>query len=55
MLKAIVVGGSNGIGLAISKKLTDDGYFVYILDKSRWNRELCLGLVFENSIKINKH
>ncbi len=34
MLKAVVVGGSNGIGLAITKKLIKDGYYVYILDKS---------------------
>lgn len=31
--KAIVIGGSNGIGLAISKQLITYGYFVYILDK----------------------
>lgn len=30
---AIVIGGSNGIGLAISKQLITYGYFVYILDK----------------------
>lgn len=34
MLKAVVIGGSNGIGLAISKTLLNKGYFVYILDKS---------------------
>lgn len=32
MKKAIVVGGSNGIGLAISKKLIEKGYHVLILD-----------------------
>lgn len=32
--KAVVVGGSNGIGLAISKSLIDRGYFVEICDKS---------------------
>lgn len=31
--KAIVVGGSNGIGLAVSRKLIDRGYFVTIFDK----------------------
>lgn len=31
--KAIVVGGGNGIGLAISAKLIDRGYFVEILDR----------------------
>lgn len=32
--KAVVVGGSNGIGLAISKKLIERGYFLEICDKS---------------------
>ena len=32
MKKAVVVGGSNGIGLAIVNSLTDREYFVYILD-----------------------
>ena len=32
MKKAIVIGGSNGIGLAISKNLIERGYFVYIFD-----------------------
>lgn len=30
---AIVVGGSNGIGLSISTKLINQGYYVYIIDK----------------------
>ncbi len=30
--KAVVVGGSNGIGLAISKEFISRGYFVFILD-----------------------
>lgn len=30
--KAVVVGGSNGIGLAISKNLIDRGYFIEICD-----------------------
>ncbi len=34
MKKAIVVGGSNGIGLAIAKKLIADGYFVHIFDRT---------------------
>ncbi len=34
MKKAVVVGGSNGIGLAITKNLIEKGYFVYILDKA---------------------
>lgn len=29
--KAVVIGGSNGIGLAVSRKLTDMGYAVKIL------------------------
>lgn len=32
--KAIVVGGSNGIGLAIVNRLIDKNYFVYVLDVS---------------------
>ena len=32
--KAVVVGGSNGIGLAISKGLIECGYFVEICDRS---------------------
>lgn len=32
--KAVVLGGSNGIGLAISKELIERGYFVEILDLS---------------------
>lgn len=30
--KAVIVGGSNGIGLAISKSLIEKNYYVYILD-----------------------
>ena len=33
MNKALVIGGSNGIGLAITKKLIASGYFVVILDR----------------------
>lgn len=32
-MKALVIGGSNGIGLAITKHLILNGYFVIILDK----------------------
>lgn len=32
MKKAVVVGGSNGIGLAIARNLIGKGYYVYILD-----------------------
>lgn len=33
MKKAVVIGGSNGIGLAITKNLIDRGYYVNILDR----------------------
>lgn len=33
MNKALVIGGSNGIGLAVTRKLIDKGYFVHILDR----------------------
>lgn len=33
--KAVVIGGSNGIGLAVSKELIKQKYHVYILDKSK--------------------
>lgn len=33
MNRAVVIGGSNGIGLAISKYLIDKGYYVDILDR----------------------
>ena len=33
MNKAVVIGGSNGIGLAITKGLIGKGYFVEILDR----------------------
>lgn len=32
-MKALVIGGSNGVGLAISKKLIAKGYFVEIIDR----------------------
>ena len=32
-MEALVIGGSNGIGLALTKKLIDKGYFVHILDR----------------------
>lgn len=31
--KAVIIGGSNGIGLAISKKLLDYGYDLEICDR----------------------
>ena len=33
MKKAVVVGGSNGIGLALAQNLSEKGYFVNILDR----------------------
>jgi len=33
MDKALVIGGSNGIGLAVTKKLIDSGYYVEIMDR----------------------
>ncbi len=33
MKKAVVVGGSNGIGLSIAKNLSEKGYFINILDR----------------------
>ncbi len=35
MKKAIVVGGSNGIGLAIAKTFAQKGYYVLVVDKSQ--------------------
>ena len=32
--KAVVVGGSNGIGFAISRGLIEQGYFLEICDRS---------------------
>lgn len=33
MVKAVVVGGASGIGLALTKSLIEKGYFVFIFDK----------------------
>ncbi len=49
MKKAVVVGGSNGIGLAISKELIDQGYFVEICSRSAPdNGILNAGMVHHN-------
>lgn len=40
MKKAVVVGGSNGIGLAITIRLISEGYHVIILDKSSPNSDI---------------
>ncbi|MBR4710785.1 MAG: SDR family NAD(P)-dependent oxidoreductase [Clostridia bacterium] len=32
--KAVIIGGSNGVGLAVSKKLIEQGYFLEICDRS---------------------
>ena len=39
MKKALVVGGSNGIGLAITSSLIDKGYFVEVLDRNNGDLE----------------
>ncbi|HFU3701881.1 TPA: SDR family NAD(P)-dependent oxidoreductase [Streptococcus suis] len=42
MKKAVVVGGSNGIGLSIVKELAQSGYFVYVLDLVKPNlKDFC--------------
>ena len=33
-MRAIIIGGSNGIGLAIAKELIDEGYSIDVLDKN---------------------
>ena len=38
--KAVVLGGSNGIGLAISKELIERGYFVEVLDLAEPDKSL---------------
>ena len=40
MKKALVVGGSNGIGLALSLKLINSGYFVEVLDRNEGDLSL---------------
>ena len=39
MKKALVIGGSNGIGLAITSCLIDKGYFVIVLDRNKGDLE----------------
>ena len=46
MMKALVVGGSNGIGLAIAMCLKEKGYDVHIIDKADPDTR-ALGLAFE--------
>ena len=40
MKKALIVGGSNGIGLAITNNLIEQGYYVYILDVIKVDEKL---------------
>lgn len=47
--KAVVFGGSNGIGLAISKKLIEKGYFVEICDRSEPEPDF----LFQNGFRYN--
>ena len=42
-MRAVVIGGSNGIGLAITKNLLNRGYVVDILDRSKPDEEILLG------------
>ena len=41
--KAVIVGGSNGIGLAIAKNLIEKNYYVYILDICKPDRNILKG------------
>lgn len=60
MKKAVVVGGSNGIGLAISMNLIQKGYFIEILDRTEpeehvfnegtYNHTYCDLLDFDESL-----
>ena len=54
-MKAVVIGGSNGIGLAIAKRLIDEGYFVQILDMVA-PKELDKGFTFTqfNMLEIDE-
>lgn len=38
--KVVIIGGSNGIGLAIAKEMIDKGYHAFILDICKPNQEL---------------
>ena len=40
MKKAVVVGGSNGMGLAVSSGLIERGYFVNVLDRNEGDLKL---------------
>lgn len=42
-MRAVVIGGSNGIGLAITKNLLNRGYNVDILDRSKPDEDFLLG------------
>ena len=63
MKKAVIVGGSNGIGLAISKALIDKDFFVEVIDcskgdiellpKERYNYTFCNLLDFEDELFEN--
>lgn len=49
-MKAVVIGGSNGIGLAISRKLIMEGYHVVILDRQEPEQ----GVLLEDSYTFDK-
>jgi cytidyltransferase-like protein len=60
MKKALVVGGSNGIGLAISNKLIQMGYLIYILDKCPPDESLiyktdCFKYIFCNLLYLDEN
>ena len=40
MKKAIVIGGSSGIGLAMTRRLIDKGYFVEVLSRTEPDNEV---------------
>lgn len=48
MDKAIVIGGSNGIGLSITRNLINRGFFVEILDRHRPEEGVLLEGMFEH-------
>lgn len=47
MKKAVVIGGSNGMGLALSKLLADRGYFVEICDRCEPDLDILDGYAYQ--------
>ena len=52
MKKALIVSGSNGIGLAIAQKLINRDFHTILVDKSFPDVEAGLSLKFLSSIRI---